>query len=140
MPLPAVLKPFHKEGEKLLKEGKVKQVEFSSGTYQVQVEDDPKHQDIWSFIQLDDRDRLKDSFCSCDESEDVAACPHLAAAYLHIFNNSKLPLHKRFEKSLWNKLCELYSERLKFDPNQFKPSAKGVYAIYSVGGKQIFRD
>src|SRR5205823_5335693 len=38
----------------------------------------------------------------------------------------------------WNKLCQVYSERLKFDRNQFKPSTKGVYAIYSISGKQIF--
>lgn len=138
MQLPIGLKPFQKEGEKLLHEGKVKQVEFSGGTYQVQVVDEQKHQDVWSFLQLDERNRLKDSFCSCDESEDVAACPHLAASFLYIFNGTKLPLHQRFEKSLWNKLCFLYSERLNFDPSQFKPSPKGVYAIYSVSGKQIF--
>lgn len=137
MQLPTALKPFQKEGEKLLKEGKVKQVEFSGGTYQVQVIDDKKHQDVWSFIQLDERNNLKDSFCSCDESEDIVACPHIVAAYLHIFNSTKLPLHQRFEKSLWNKLCYLYSERMKFNTNQFKPSSKGVYAIYSVSGKQL---
>ena len=138
MPLPTVLKPFQKEGEKLLKDGKVKQVEFSGGTYQVQVVDDKKHKDVWSFLQLDERNKLKDSFCSCDESEDVVACPHLVASYLHIFNNTRQPLHKRFEKSLWNKLGYLYSERLKFNPDQFKPSAKGTYTIYAVSGKPIF--
>jgi superfamily II DNA or RNA helicase len=138
MQLPAVLKPFQKIGEKLFNEGKVKQIEFSGGTYQVQVSDDKQHQDVWSFLQLDNRNRLKDSFCSCDESEDVAACPHLAASFLYIFNNSKLPLHQRFEKSLWNKLCYLYGDRLKFKADLFNPSSKGIYAIYSVGGKQIF--
>lgn len=138
MQLPVVLRPFQKMGEELLNSGKVKQVEFSGGTYQVQVYDESHHQDVWAFLQLDERNHLKDSFCSCDESEDVSTCPHLAAAYLYIFNNTRLPLHKRFEKSLWHHLCYIYSERLKFDPEQFKPSAKGVYAIYSVGGKQLF--
>lgn len=138
MPLPAVLKPFQKTGENLLKEGRVKQIEFSGGTYQVQVTDDKSTKEAWSFIQLDDHNKLKDSFCSCDESEDVAACAHLAASYLYIFNNTRLPLHKRFEKSLWNKLCHLYSDRIKFNTNQFKESSKGIYAIYSTGGKQIF--
>lgn len=136
MQLPAVLKPFQKDGEKLLKEGKVKQIEFSGGTYQVQVVDQNK--EVWSFLQIDDRNGLKDCFCSCDETEDVSACPHVAAAYLKIFNNSRTPLHRRFEKSLWNKLCYLYSEKMKFNIENFKPSSKGVYAIYSVGGKQIF--
>lgn len=138
MQLPTVLKPFQKEGERLFLEGKVNQIEFSGGTYQIQVIDSKLHKDVWSFLQLDERNRLKDSFCSCDESEDVAACPHLVASFLHIFNHSNQPLHKRFEKSLWNQICYLYSERFKFDPDDFKPSPKGVYAIYSVSGKQIF--
>ncbi|MBN9377366.1 MAG: hypothetical protein BGO14_09735 [Chlamydiales bacterium 38-26] len=139
MQLPAVLRPFQQKGEQLLQQKKIKQVEFSGGTYQVQVADDVTHQDVWAFLQLDERNRLKDSFCSCDESEDVSSCPHLVAAYLYIFNKSKQPLHRRFEKSLWNKLCFAFSEKMKFDADQFKPSAKGVYAIYSVGGKQLFK-
>lgn len=136
MKLPAVLQPFQKAGVKLLQEGKVKQVEFSGGTYQVEVQDGD--QNAWAFIQLDDRNHLKDSFCSCDESEDVAACPHLAAAFLYIFNGTSFPLHKRFEKSLWNKLGYIYSEDLKLDSKKFKPSPRGTYAIYSRAGKQIF--
>lgn len=138
MQLPQVLKPFQKKGEKLLKEGKVKQTEFSGGTYQVQVDDEKAHKEVWSFLQLDENNSLKDSFCSCEESEDVAACPHLVASYLHIFNQTNQPLHKRFEKSLWNKVCHLYSDRLKFDPTKFKHSVNGTYAIYSGSGKQIF--
>lgn len=138
MQLPASLKPFQKEGERLQKDGMVKQIEFSGGTYQVQVVDSKNETDVWSFLQLDARNALKDCFCSCDETDDTAACPHIAAAYLKIFNNSKIPLHRRFEKSLWNKLCYLYSERMKFNVNNFKPSSKGLYTIYSVGGKQVF--
>ncbi len=138
MQLPLALRPFQKIGEKLLHDGKVKQVEFSGNTYQVQVIDEKAHRDVWSFLQLDNSNRLKDSFCSCDESEDVAACPHLVASYLHIFNKTDQPLHKRFEKSLWNTLCHLYSDRLKIKPNEFKQSSHGTYAIYSLSGKQIF--
>lgn len=136
MQLPAILKPFQKEGEELLKSGKVKQVEFSGSTYQVQVVNDQNQKDVWSFLQLNERNQLKDSFCSCDESEEVLACPHLAASYLTIFHHTKEPLHKRFEKSLWNQLFYLYSNRL--NSKNFKESAKGLYAIYSTGGKQIF--
>lgn len=137
MQLPAVLKPFKNEGEKLLEEGKVKQIEFSHSTYQVQVTDSKNPEGVWAFIQLNDHNKLKDFFCSCDEG-DMGACSHVTAAYLKIFDNHKAPLHKRFEKSLWNKLCFLLSEEIHFDPTQFKPSKKGIYSIYSADHKLLF--
>ncbi|MBS4166591.1 MULTISPECIES: DEAD/DEAH box helicase [unclassified Neochlamydia] len=137
MPLPSVFKPFHEKGEKLLRTGKVKEVEFSGETYQVKVMDEKNPQGVWSFLQFDKVNRLKDAFCSCAESEEVAACPHLAAAYLYIFNKSRQPLHKRFEKSLWNKLCYLCAEQMKFEEVKFRPSSKGIYTIYA-NRQQIF--
>jgi SNF2 family DNA or RNA helicase len=137
MHFPAVLKPFRQEGEHLLSEGRVGQIEFSGGTYQVQVFDDQYPEGVWTFLQLDDRNKLKDFFCSCDEGE-MSTCPHLAASYLRIFNGMPQPLHRRFEKSLWNKLCFLYSQHTETNNTPFKPSNKGVYAIYSGDGRQIF--
>jgi len=137
MQIPDILTPFIKEGKKLNQHGFVREIEFSGGTYQVQVFDENENE-VWAFLQLDKHNVLKDCFCSCQSSEDVSCCPHIAAAYLKIFEGQDKPLHQRFELSLWNKLCKLYSDRLGDEADLLIHSGKGKYASHSVGGKTLF--
>lgn len=137
MHVPEILKPFIEAGEKLNQQHCIKEVEFSGGTYQIQVVE--KNQEpVWAFLQLDKRNILKDCFCSCQESEDLVCCPHIAAAYLTIFQSGDQPLHVRFEQSLWNGLCKLYADRLGDQPETLKVEGKGHFVANSVGGKNLF--
>lgn len=138
MQLPEIIKPYENAAKKLLASGAVGDVEFSGGTYQVQVTDPKTKKDVWAFLQLDGKGQLKDCFCSCEDSEDVARCVHIGAAYLRIFNGTPTPLHQRFERSLWNQLCHLYSDRLGNESSALKLVGKGHYAATSVGGKSVF--
>jgi len=98
-------------------------MEFSGGTYQVQVEPREGGESVWSFIQFDDAHRLKDCFCSCEGGGDVAACSHLAAALLAIYGTHQRPLHVRFERSFWYALAQIaYQE---FGDNLSMVSRKG---------------
>lgn len=137
MQMPEILKPYLEAGKELFLQGLVGEVEFSHGTYQVQVFDHEKNES-WGFLQLDEKNHLKDCFCSCSESEDTSSCPHLVAAYLKIFNGKDTPLHVRFEKSLWNLLCRLYSERMGNEETHLTKIDSDEYAILSVGGKKLF--
>lgn len=138
MQLSESLKPFQKAAEQILQKGLVGDIEFSGTTYQVQIHDKETGDEVWAFLQLDGRGQIKDCFCSCEEGEGLAACAHLAAAFLRIYNGNPTPLHQRFQRSLWNQLCQLYADRMGHDPQMLKPSSKGVYACTSVGGKTVF--
>lgn len=138
MQLPEIIKPYENSAKKLITSGAVGDVEFSGGTYQVQVKDPNLKKDVWAFLQLDGKGQLKDCFCSCEESEDVASCVHIAAAYLRIFNETPTPLHQRFDRSLWNQLCHLYSDRLGNEPTLLKVVGKGHYAATTNSGRNVF--
>src|SRR5690606_21266173 len=103
-------------------------IEFSGGTYQVQVKDLDTGEDAWSFLQFDTRGKLKDRFCSCEGSEDVSACAHLAASYLRIFSGHDRPVHERFHRSLWNLLCHLSWDSIGDDPKSMTQKTLGVYS------------
>lgn len=136
--LPDDLQPFQKKAEEYISKGRVHDVEFSGGTYQVQVQDAASKKDVWAFLQIDPRGNLKDYFCSCEELEEIPACEHVAAAYLSIYNNQPKPLHQRFEYSLWNRLCELFSDRYGDDASILKRVKQGYYVHKSLTGKLIF--
>lgn len=136
MQLPEFLKKFQKDAEKLVADHLVDQIEFSGGTYQAHLAI-PGTTEPWVFLQLDNRGQLKDCFCS-QEEEETRGCVHLAAAVLAIYNSHLLPLHQRFEKSLWNQLCKLYTDRIGDDPDLLEPKGRSQYVHHSVGGKEIF--
>ena len=133
--------PFSKkdlaEGETLRKGGKVGQVLFSEGTYQVEVMDPQKKGPYWPFLQLDDEGRVLDFFCNCAEAEKKKTCPHLAGAYQKIFNDFHTPLHIRFRDSLWNHLCQLASRRHGYEASVLKVKNQ-IYEAKSVTGKKLF--
>ncbi len=122
-----------KTGKTLLKEGRVGNVLFSEGTYQIEVADLKAKKDFWPFLQLDDAGKILDRFCTCSAAEKRGSCPHLAAAYLQIFNQKSEPLHVRFRESLWNQLCQMASHRHGYDTSALKEN-KAV----SVTGKCLF--
>lgn len=124
-------------GEALLKAGKVGQVLFSEGTYQVEVVELKKKGKYWPFFQLDDEGRILDCFCSCPEAEKTKSCAHLAAAYQKIFNHFSSPLHVRFRASFWNFLCQMASRRHGYDPSVLKVKNQ-IYEARSVTGKILF--
>ena len=132
--------PFSKkdldEGEALREKGKVGQVLFSEGTYQVEVAD-LKKGNYWPFLQIDDDGQILDCFCNCPEAEKKKSCPHLAAAFLKIFNVFPIPLHIRFRDSIWNHLCQLASRRHSYDVSALKEKGGG-YEAKSATGKKLF--
>lgn len=138
IPLPDDLKPYREEAELALAQGAVKDIEFSSSTYQVLVEDTVSHQNFWVFLQLEGKGEIKDAFCSGDHEEESADCLHLAIAYLSLFHPFTDPLHLRFSRSLWNHLCRLYEERLGSDPKILNENSAGNYTYHSSSGKKLF--
>ncbi len=123
-------------GSALLKAGKVGQVLFSEGTYQVEASDLKKKASYWPFLQLDDGGQILDCFCSCPEAEKTKSCIHLAAAYQKILNGHLSPLHVRFNDSLWNHLCLLASRRHGYGASLLKKKNQ-VYEARSVTGKLL---
>ncbi len=124
-------------GQALLKAGKVGQVLFSEGTYQVEVSELKKKGKYWPFFQLDDEGRILDCFCSCPEAEKTKSCVHLAAGYLKIFNGTSAPLHVRFRSCLWNHLCQMASRRHGYESDALKGKNQ-IYEAKSVTGKTLF--
>lgn len=138
MELPDTLKPFEVEAEDYLAKGLIGEIEFSGNTYQVSVKDSRNGHEIWTFLQLGSDGGLSDYFCDDEEGEELAPCVHLCAAYLRIYNGHDLPLHRRFERSLWNELGRLYADRLGDNPKILKKEGTGWYSCHSVGGKLLF--
>lgn len=139
MEWPDNLKPYRKNAQTYISENAIRDIEFSGSTYQIEIKDLDSQKSAWAFIQLDTRGQIKDCFCSCEESEQTGGCVHLAVAYLRIYKDPSSPLHQRFERSLWNKLCRLYSERMGNDAAALlRKIDKGTYQCFSTGGKLVF--
>lgn len=120
--------------EPYLHENRVQGIQFSLGTYQLQLKG-LKGEEIWCFIQLDHEGLITDCFCSCESDHET--CEHLAASWLQIYNGHLHPLHVRFSRSLWNQICRIYLRKLGDDLNVLKQVAEG-YECFSHGGKPIF--
>lgn len=105
-------------GKQWLEEGKVGEVSFSSGTYQVEVRESTKKV-YWPLLQIDDQGTLLDGLCNC-EGKDPKSCPHLAAAYFKIAPKGVPPLHVRFLNSFWNHLGQIAYHRHGGRPQEKK--------------------
>lgn len=136
--LPKHLKKYQAQASKYLSAGYVRDIEFAGGTYQVLVFDPETHKEEWAFLQLDGKGKLKDSFCSCCESEAGHECIHLAVALMCVLGKQRVPLHIRFEKSLWNHLFISCSETLGTDSEVLKKKGGGGYICRDDDGKSIF--
>ena len=135
MQQPGFVRDYEKEALSLLKNGAVREPNFSRGTYQVEVQDQKTA--FFPFLQMTDDGVLTDSFCSCKLSEKGGGCPHLAAAFLRIFNATSEPLHVRFRKSLWNRLFQMASKRHGYDTDCLKKDGNGVYYCTSQTRKRL---
>lgn len=139
MELPEILRPYLPEAKKLIKQKAIEKVEFSGTTYQVKVKDTSQEgAAAWAFLQLDDSGQLRDCFCSCDSTDDASSCPHLAAAFSFLHDAKGVPLHCRFENSLWNKLCRFYSDTIGEQASILTPSEQGRYTCSSLEKKALF--
>lgn len=119
-------------GKACLLAGGVRLVTFSSGTYQVEVVEG--EESFFPFFQLDDDGKVLDFFCTCQEP---SPCVHLAAAYLSLFKEDKIPLHKRFHDSFWNQLCFVASTRFGSRIDVLEKSGK-KWQVKSEEGKVLF--
>lgn len=138
MVLPSFLKRFQKEARECLAFGLAHDIEFSGPTYQVLVIDPRTKKEEWTFLQLDLQGRLKDSFCSCEQSENGRACLHQAIGFLYIYGDHPQPLHLRFEHSLWNHLCRQSCDMMQNRSDQLKATKEGRYICRDRLGKIIF--
>jgi len=116
----------------------VREIIFSQGTYQVEIIDPASQEVFWPFLQLDEEGKVKDAFCNCSDAEKHGSCPHLAAAYLEIFKQSAVPLHKRFRVSLWNVLMQIAGSRHGYEVTVLELTKEGVYTALSVNKKSLF--
>ncbi len=133
--LPPFLEIYRDQAVELFEKQLIKYIEFSGSTYQVQVIE--KKKENWAFLQLDSKGQLKDCFCSCDQSDEEFACVHLAAAFLKIYGPHNLPLHQRFERSLWNKLFYLYANAIGYDIDLIKQVGKQQFKCQPVVEKEV---
>ena len=126
------------EKAKALLAGKgVREIIFSEGTYQVEILDPQTQQTFWPFLQIEEEGRVKDAFCNCQEAEKHGSCAHLAAAYLEIFKQSAIPLHKKFRTSLWNILMQIAATRHGYATQVLERSKEGALCAY-VSKKKLF--
>ncbi len=134
---PGYVSEYLTQAEALLQEGAVGEPLFSRGTYQFEVVDKGKKK-AFPFIQMRDDGEVTDSFCSCKVSEAGRGCPHLAAAYLRIYNGTEEPLHIRYRRSLWNRLFQMGSKRHGYDPDCLQKEGEGLYTCQSKTKKRLF--
>jgi SNF2 family DNA or RNA helicase len=134
--LPKQFRSFSKKGKELT----VSDLEFSLGTYQIQVFDPKNDKAEWTFFQFDEENRLKDFFCSCLESEEMGGCPHLAASYFRIVDSKGELLHDRFRRSFWNKLFFLLAFKHGYHPDVLQSDKSGHFYCpdFFIEGKTPF--
>lgn len=127
IPTPEFLKKYIHEAQNLMAKNPIQDVEFSGATYQIKIQDSSELKPCWAFIQLDGRGLLQDAFCSCKEEAQVEeGCIHLAAALMRIYQDPSMPLHLRFEHSLWNALGHLFMKYFGDQPSNLKKNKKEV--------------
>jgi superfamily II DNA or RNA helicase len=124
-------------GKKMFQEGRVENVLFSEGTYQVEVFEEGEIEPFWPFLQLDEEGKILDHFCTCEQSEKEGSCFHLAAAYYRIYNCTNEPLHVRFHKSFWNEICQMYSKELGYETKILDGTVKKGYEIHDQSNKVV---
>jgi len=129
---------FQDQAKDLIKRKGIKDIVFSDGSYQIEVYDNEAKTSFWPFIQLDDKGKVRDAFCSCATSEETGECLHLAAAHLAIFQSSDQPLANRFYQSFWHYLCFIASSRIGGKPRKLKKNNEGQYSFYSKTNKLLF--
>lgn len=131
---PFQLKPFLAKA-KVIDRSNLQEITFSGPTYQIKIHDPDTGEDLWTFMQLDSKNGLRDAFCSCQEEEN-SGCWHLAYAYLHLFGGSAHPLHERYAHSFWKALGEIWFCRYKNRPK----GEQFLFKTLTEKGKEIEND
>jgi superfamily II DNA or RNA helicase len=134
---PPFVREYREIAQALMNANAVGEPFFSKGTYQFEVQEKGKKK-AFPFIQMKDDGEVTDSFCSCKVSESGHGCPHLAAAYLQVFNGHEEPLHVRYRRSLWNRLFQMSSKRHGYDSSCLKKEKEGIYICESKTKKPLF--
>ncbi len=132
--LPEFVCKYFSSANLLIEEGRVKDLLFSRGTYQAEVQGKNKKKEF-PFLQIQEDGSLSDFFCSCAEE---LGCVHLAAAYLKIFQGKEEPLHIRFKNSFWNRLFQMISKRQGYEPSCLLCDEAGLYSCESKTKKKLF--
>lgn len=123
-----------KLGHDLASSGRVRQVIFSSGTYQIEVIDETEY---WIFLQVNDEGKVRDQFCTCEAASARKTCPHLAAGVEVIFSGHKEPIHVRFHHSLWNALFQMAARRHGYETSCIQ-RFEGEYACLAESEEKHF--
>ncbi len=134
MDAPRFVSEYAKAAAALLSRAAVKEPIYSRGTYQVEVVD--RNTSFYPFMQIQ-AEGLADAFCTCALSEKAGGCPHLAAAWLRIFNGTEEPLHVRFQKSFWSRLFQMASKRHGYAPDCLNKK-ESAYVCESTTKKPLF--
>lgn len=134
---PQFLDAFVSAAKKLIETGCVRDILFSRGTYQVEVQEKGKKK-AFSFLQLKSSGEVSDCFCSCKSAGEGEGCPHLAAAYLQIFHGFSSPLHVRFQESLWNVLFKTIATRFGYGTSALQKKKGSEYSCVSDTKKLLF--
>lgn len=125
------------EGKKLVDEKEVKSIQFSEGTYQIEVVASQRPKEtVWPFLQISDTGQVIDAFCTCKIAEKKGSCPHLAAAYSTLMKEEE-PLHVRFRESLWNQIGLILAQRHGYDPHNLKSKKEGIEGFAPTGKRDI---
>lgn len=138
MHLPDFLEAYRSSCDQYLQQERIREVNFSGPTYQIEVLDRKTNEALWVFLQLEN-EGVKDVFCSCEDSTQKGACEHMAAACYFVFLRQKIPLHLRFQESFWHALffgmlkkCGAKNPKITKDPTS------GAYAIQAYNGVHLF--
>lgn len=134
MDAPRFVSEYAKAAAALLSRKAVLEPIYSRGTYQVEVLD--RNTSFYPFLQIQP-DGLTDAFCTCALSEKAGGCPHLAAAWLKLFNQTDEPLHVRFQKSFWSRLFQMASKRHGYDTGCLSKK-ENAYVCESATKKTLF--
>jgi superfamily II DNA or RNA helicase len=133
---PVFVTLFEKEAKALLQTNAIGEPLFSRGTYQFEVKEQKKGT-FFPFLQISAEGVVSDAFCTCKTSERGNGCPHLAAAFLRIYNGHPEPLHVRFKSSLWNRLCQMAGKRHGYEPDCLSKDEEGNYFLESQTKKRL---
>jgi len=120
---------FLSQGEEILIQGGVRDIDFAGATYQVEVFDHTLGESFWPLLHFDlSSQQLKEALCSCAAMEE--GCPHVAAAYLRILQTpQRTPLHTYFPTSFFCVLFQRLVEHVGYEENILACSKEGHYVI-----------
>jgi hypothetical protein len=103
MVVPDFLLRYWQQALSWVQEGRVKDPTFFGGTYQFEVLLDDSSK-VFPFLEIDDQGHWRDGLCSCTADQGVG-CLHLAVCLCKVVGEDLVPLHVRFRRSLFNRLC-----------------------------------